>query len=436
VIRKLATIGLLFGTVILSVFCISTATAVLAAENAGDAKPAAPVLQETDWPWWRGQRRNGHAPANQTPVTTWSDAENVIWQTPVPGKGHGSPSIVGNQICLATADDEKEIQSLVCFNRKTGKQLWQTEIHKGNFIKNGNEKSSQASSSPACDGQRWFINFINNAGVYTTALDLKGKILWQTKISDYILHQGYGSSPTVYQHLVIVSSDNKAGGAVAALQRTDGKIVWTNSRPKLPNYASPIVLRVAGRDQVLITGCDLVSSFDPLTGDKLWEIPGSTTECVTSTVTDGQLMYTSGGYPRNHVAAVHADGSGKIAWENNTRVYVPSMIVRDRHLYAVTDAGVATCWVAATGQEVWKGRLGGTFSASPALVGEHVYATNEEGTSFVFKANPNAFELVAKNQLGEIQFASPIVCGNRIYMRAASRVDGKRQETLYAIGKP
>ena len=99
-----------------------------------------------------------------------------------------------------------------------------------------------------------FINFINDGAAYTTALSSDGKRLWQTKITDYIIHQGYGSSPAIYESLVIVSADNKGGGAIAGLKRTDGSVVWKIDRPKIPNYPSPIILNVAGKDQVLMTG--------------------------------------------------------------------------------------------------------------------------------------------------------------------------------------
>ena len=93
------------------------------------------------------------------------------------------------------------------------------------------------------------------------------------------------------------------------------------------------------------------------------------------------------------------------------------------------------CWKCDTGKEVWKGRLGGTFSASPVIVGEHLFATNESGKTYIFKATLDAFDLVGENQLAEDVFSTPTICGSRIYMRAASRVDGKRQETLYCIGR-
>lgn len=389
----------------------------------------------SDWPWWRGPKRNGIADSTQPVPLKWSATENVLWRAPITGRGHGSPTVVGEQVVLATADHEQQVQSVICFDRQTGKQLWRTEVHRGGFETKGNTKSSLASSTVACDGQHFYINFLHAGAIYTTSLTREGKIAWQVKITDYILHQGFGSSPAIYQNLVIVSADNKGTGVIVGLERATGKVVWKQERPKFPNYTSPIILNVAGRDQLLFTGCELVTSFEPLTGKKLWEIPGSTTECVTSTVTDGKLIFTSGGYPKNHMSAVQADGSGTVVWENKTRVYVPSMIVNNGYLYAVLDAGVAMCWKSDSGKEIWKGRIDGTFNASPILVGDRIYATNEAGKTYVLKASPEVFEILAENQLGDEVFATPTICGGRIYFRIANQVDGKRQEQLVCVGQ-
>ncbi len=419
-----------------AVMCL-TLLALLSAhaeERQKDSEADRITFAATDWPWWRGPDRNGIAAAQKPPLK-WSETENVLWKSPVPGRGHGSPIVVGEQVFLATAEHDRAVQSVLCCSRQTGKRLWQTEVHRGGFEKKGNAKSTLASSTPACDGRRVFINFLHAGAVWTTALDRDGRQIWQTKISDFVTHQGFGSSPALYGPLVIVSADNKGGGALAGLERATGKVVWKRDRPSVPNYTSPIILNVAGRDQLLMTGCDLVTGLDPLTGEKLWEVPGSTTECVTSTVTDGGLIFTSGGYPKNHLSAVRADGSGKVAWENGSRVYVPSMLAYRGHLYAVLDAGIAVCWKCDSGKEVWKARLGGTFSASPVLVGEHVYATNEAGRTFVFKASPDGFDLLAQNQLGDEVLATQTICGDRMYMRVASQDGGRRQEWLYCLGK-
>lgn len=394
------------------------------------------AIGPNDWPWWRGPTRDGIAPAQKIPLE-WSATKNILWEAPVPGRGHGAATVVDDRVFLATADEKAEVQGLLCVNRKDGKQLWHTELHRGNFTKGGmNGKASHASSTPACDGERVYINFLNNGAIHTTALDLDGKRLWRTKVADYTLHQGFGSSPAVYGSLLLVTADNKGDGTglVAGLDRATGKMVWSRKRPKLPNYTSPIVVTIDKKDQLILIGCNLVTSLDPLTGKENWEIKGSTEECVTSTVTDGKHVFTSGGYPKNHVAAVKVDGSG-VAWENKTRVYVPSMLYRAGHLFAVMDDGVAVCWKSDTGAEVWKGRLGGTFSASPVMVGDYILATNEAARTFIFKADPKEFESIGENKLGDEVFATPTVCGGRIYVRAAVKANGVRQEKLFCIGE-
>lgn len=387
----------------------------------------------SDWPWWRGPLRNGIAVPDQTPPVEFSDSKNVRWKVAVPGRGHGSAIVVGKKVFLATADDEQQIQSVLCLDRLTGKSLWKHDVHQGNFIKGGHKKSSHASSTPACDGERIFINFVNQDAVYTSAISVEGKPLWQTKIADYVIHQGFGSSPAIYGPLVIVMADSKKGGAVAGVDRVSGKIVWKQERPKLPNYPSPAILNIGGRDQCLLTGCDLVTSFDPLTGEKIWETAGATTECVTTVVTDGKRIFTSGGYPKNHISAILADGSGKLDWENNVRVYVPSMLVRDERLYFVTDAGVAMCRDSTTGKELYNLRLGGTYDASPVIVGDKLYAVTESGEAFVLKITTDAFETLAENKVADECFATPSICGGQIFLRVANQVDGKRQEMLYCF---
>lgn len=386
-----------------------------------------------EWPAWRGPAGNGHAPSQQTPPTEWDEKQNIQWKAKIPGKGHGSPIVVGDSVYLATSLDNLEIRAVHCYDRQTGKEKWSLPVHTGKATLPRNKKGTQASSTPACDGERIYINFLHADAMYTSAISLGGELLWQTKITPYVVHQGFGSSPLLYEQLVIVSADNKAGGAVAALDKLTGEIKWKHDRPKTPNYPSPVLVNNSGMEQLIMTGCDLVTSLNPKTGKVNWEIEGATTECVTSTVTDGKHIYSSGGYPKNHVAAIKTDGSGEIAWENGVRVYVPSMIVKEGYLFAVTDAGVAMCWKSDTGEEIWKGRLGGTFSSSLVLVDDHLYATNEEAQTYVFKASAADFDLIAKNQLGQICFATPAICNSGIYHRVAVMEEGKRVEYLYCI---
>lgn len=388
-----------------------------------------------NWPGWRGPTKNGLAETNQFPPTTWSESENVLWKTAIPGRGHASPTIWEDSILLPTADEAKGTQSVLCFDRQSGVLKWEKLIHSGNLDTGGHDHTTQASATIATDGKLAYVSFLNNGGIYTTALTLAGELVWRKRVSSFVTHQGFGSSPHLYKDFVIVATDNKGGGVLAALDKTTGDMVWKRDRPKLPNYTSPVVLDVAGQEQLLLSGCELISSFNPNTGKTIWEIPGSTTECVVAMVTDGERVFTGGGYPTNHTVAIEADGSGEEAWKNNTRVYVTSLIVKDSHVYAANDAGFAICWNSRTGEEMWKERLTGSFFSSPTLVGNTFYSTNIRGTTFVFKGTPDHFELIAKNQLGDECYASPVICDSRIYLRIAHK--GKqRQEFLTCIGKP
>ncbi|PHX93275.1 MAG: serine/threonine protein kinase [Pedosphaera sp.] len=397
------------------------------------ASPATAAIAATDWPAWRGPTRDGLAAPGQSPPIQWSETENVLWKVPLPGRGHSSPTVVGERIYLATADPVTKSQSVLCLDRKSGKLLWQSEVHAANAESGKHGNSSAASSTVACDGERLFINFLNAGGVHTSALDLAGKVLWQRKACDFVAHQGFASSPVLHAALVLVAADHRGGGVIAALDQKTGAPVWSESRPKLPNYTTPAIVQAGGRTQMVLAGCNLLTSLDPLTGKKLWEVAGSTEECVVTMVTDGVRVFAGGGYPKNHTVAVLADGSGTVAWQNTARVYVPSMIVQDGHLYAVMDAGVAACWKSDTGEELWKERLGGDFFASPVRVGERIYASNVSGKTFVFTATPKNFQILAQNQLGEEAYASPVICGSRIYLRVATK-GAARQEFLYCIG--
>ena len=107
-------------------------------------------------------------------------------------------------------------------------------------------------------------------------------------------------------------------------------------------------------------------------------------------MTDGKRVFSSGGYPRNHLAAIEADGSGTIAWDRDDRVYVPSLLVRDGHLYGVMDAGVAACWNCETGEEVWK-------RGSAAHLVPHLYFSETKSSPLMKKVLRLSSPLHRKN---------------------------------------
>lgn len=393
---------------------------------------------ENDWPWWRGPVRNGIAPAQQSIPTKWSDKENVVWRAPVPGRGHSSPIVVGDRIFLATADMSQKIQQVLAFDRKTGKQLWKVDVSRGGFPARNHPKNSEATPTIASDGERVFATFFHHQTVQATALDLAGKKVWQKTVGPFNPKQfqyGYAPSPMLYKNTVIIAAEHDGESYLAALDRATGKQVWKTPRPGGITFSSPVVAHVAGRDQLLLSGVDQVASYNPNTGEKLWSTPGTTAATCGTMVWEGDIVFASGGFPKPETLAVRADGSGKVLWRNNQKLYEQSMLAHAGYVYALNDNGIMFCWRGEDGKEMWSQRLQGPVSSSPVLAGGHIYWANELGTWYVFKPNPNAFELVAENRLGEEAFPSPAISGGQIFIRTATGSGANRHEFLYCLGK-
>ena len=398
---------------------------------AGGAAPidlAAAQPAATDWPWWRGRAGNGIA-ADETVPTVWGEHQNVVWKSPVPGRGHSSPCVWGASIVLATADEATQVQSLLCFDRETGAPRWSTPIHTGGF-EHAHPENSQASATPACDGERVFITFLNRGAIWVSAVDLNGQIVWQKEAGPFRTMHGYAASPALYKSLVIVAGDGDGQGFVTALHRKTGEIVWRVRRPGIASFSSPVVAHVAGRDQILLSGCRQVVSYDPASGAQLWRCDGPAKVTSATMAFDGDFAFVSGGYPEEETLCIRADGAGDVSashvvWRNRQKFYVPSLVVHEGRVYGVSGGGIAWCFDAANGKPLWKHRLNGDVSASPVIAGNHVYVTNEAGLTHVFKTGAE-FELVAENDLGDGGYATPVICGGRIYLRTV--------HALYCIG--
>jgi outer membrane protein assembly factor BamB len=397
----------------------------IAARDAGAAE-SLPALEvsDDDWPWWRGPDGNNHA-RGSAPPTTWSETENVIWQAVVPGRGHASPCIWGDAVYLATADEEQETQSLLAYARDTGKLRWTCEVHRDGFM-HAHQKNSQASPTPACDGERVFTAFLSQGGLWVTAVDRNGKVAWQTLAGPFSSQHGYGSSPVIYKSLVIVSGDNLGQGYLAAIHRESGQIAWRTGRDNGPNYGTPVLAHTGGRQQLLLSGQSKVRSYDPGNGKENWTSPGPAEITANTVAWNDELIYAGGGYPETAVMAIRADGS-EVVWQKDFKAYVPSPLAVGDRLFVVQDNGVARCMNAKTGEEIWTKRLGGDFTASPTLAGNLIFVPDEDGVMHVFKA-ADRYDPVATNRLGESAFASPVICGGRLYLRTGDR--------LYCIGSP
>ncbi|MEK6234233.1 MAG: PQQ-binding-like beta-propeller repeat protein, partial [Planctomycetales bacterium] len=193
-----------------------------------DDLPVTPETDAADWPWWRGTERNNTASGDLAPIK-WSKTDNIAWKAEIPGRGHASPCLWGNRIFLSSADETAKTKFVLCLNRETGEQLWKTTVHDGGFL-HVHHKNSQASATPVCDGTNVYVPFLvkkdGQDGLWVTALDLDGKIVWQESAGPFSSKHGYGSSPAIYKSLLIIAGDNGGSGFLTALDRETGSVHW------------------------------------------------------------------------------------------------------------------------------------------------------------------------------------------------------------------
>ncbi|MEO1524072.1 MAG: PQQ-binding-like beta-propeller repeat protein [Planctomycetota bacterium] len=398
--------------------------------------PAASTVSQADTQWWRWRGPTGAnhaAPGASGPARI--DRSSAAWAVKIPGRGHSSPIVVGDSIYLTTADTRAGTQSVLSFSRE-GKADWIQRVHQGGLPTENHPKNTEASSTLAFDGEALFGSFYNSGAIVLTKISTDGKVLWQKNVGGYEPRQykyGYAASPLLYGNTVIVVGDFDGPGFLAALDRQTGETVWKIRRPGRLSFSSPIVTTIAGREQLLLSGADMVASYDPNNGALLWKADGATTMATCGTmVWDENRVYASGGYPKAETVCIAADGSGKVLWSNSTKCYEQSMLAHDGYIYAVADNAIAFCWRASDGKTMWRQRLGGRYSSSPLLVGDKIYVFNESGVGFVFAANPRGFEGITQAKVADEVFASPVVVDDTMYLRVADN-QGQRQESLLAF---
>ena len=402
------------------------------------------TVSASDWRQFRGPNGSGIAAIDAQPATTWSDSQNVKWKVALPGPGSSSPIVVGERVFItcysgygdgSSAGSLEELQRhLLCFERQTGKVLWDKSVsaelpedpYSGNLREHG-----YASNTPVTDGERVFA-FFGKTGV--VAFDFEGQQLWKVNVGKQSSNRrwGSGASAILCQNMVIVNAAEE-GRSVLALDKLTGKEVWKAIVDALElSFVTPALVECAGgRIDLALAVPGELWGLNPDTGKLRWFAQtGITGNVSPSVVAADGVVYATGGYPRQGTIALRAGGKGDVTqtnvlWSSQNASYVPSPVVRDGHLFFVSDQGYATCLEATTGKLVYKERLPGVsggkpFYASVVLANEHLYAVSRRAGTFVLAATQQ-FALVAQNKLagdGSDFNGTPAIVGRQIFLRS------------------
>ena len=385
-----------------------------------------------DWPAFRGPTGQGHSSESGLPFE-WSESDNLLWKTPVPGRGWSSPVVADGRVWLTTAtDDRAGSLRLVAYDVETGRELLNNEVFRVDQTALLNPKNSLASPTPIVDGDRVYVHFGADG---TAALTTDGEVLWTTRFP-YVSQHGNGGSPVLYRDRLILSVDGYDTAFVVALDAATGEERWRTARhrPISQAYSTPLVIRIGDRDQLFSIGAFRATAYDPGSGEEIWEVSyGDGFSNVPAPVFGHGMVYVATGFQVPSLLAVRADGRGDVTashtiWRLRRGVPLTSSpLLVGNELYIVSDLGIATCLDARTGELRWRERLGGNFSASPVFADGRIYFQSEEGVTTVVAPGTEYREL-ATNQLDGAILASMAVANGSLFIRT--------HDHLYRIGDP
>ncbi len=405
---------------------------------------AATALSADDWPQFRGPAGDGHADAAGLPVA-FSETEGVKWKTPIHGKAWSSPVIRGSQIWLTTATEDGTELSAVCVDKESGKIVRDSVLFRVANPQFCHKFNSYASPTPVLEEGRVYMTF-GSPG--TACLDTQtGAVLWLR--TDFVCnhYRGAGSSPIVWEDLLIMNFDGSDFQYVVALDKRTGKTVWKTDRsvdfqdldksgqPTAEGdlrkaFSTPHVATIGGRPVLLSSGAKAHYAYDPRTGRELWRVEERAQHSAsTRPVVGGGMMFVPTGFSKGQILAVKlptaaAPGDkplvldeSAIAWRLKRSVpNKPSLLLDGDLLFMIDDGGIASCVEAKTGADIWRERVSGNYSGSPLLAGGRLYVCNEEGKVAVLAAG-REFKLLAENKLADGFMASPAVSGKALFLR-------------------
>ena len=442
-----------------------TTTPPAATATSAPVDKPAPRTAARNWPAFRGENAGGNGDG-QGAVTEWDvdTQQNIKWKTKIPGISNASPVVWGTRVFVVTAvssagdktfrtglygdvapvnDLSEHTWKIVCLDKATGRILWERDAFKGLPKVKRHTKASQANSTPVTDGRR-VVALFGSIGLLA-AWDMEGKPLWTTDIgvldSGWFFEPdtqwGHSSSPIIHGESVIVQADRQKNSFIAAYHIATGKQQWRTERDEISTWGTPTVFR-AGTSVQIVTNGPKIRGYDPASGKLLWTLSPNSEVTVGTPIVGNGLVYVTGGYPpARPVYAIKPNASGEIAlakgqtsnevvaWSNGEGTYIPTPIFYDGILYTLGNNGVLTAYDGASGERLYRARVGsgGAFSASPVAADGRLYVATEDGDIFVARAG-RTYQELAKNEMKEVIMSTPAISDGLVFVRTLDHVYG------------
>ena len=403
--------------------------------------------EAAEWAQFRGADGSGVSTEKNLPVS-WSSENGVLWAVDLPGQANSSPVITKKRVDLTTQLQDGSLV-VISLDRETGKLIRQVKLGAGKLDAKGpanlysHRHNAATPTAVADEGHTWAFF---GSGHLACISAKTGDVVWQRDlVKDYGAYNitfGMGSSPRLWNDLLIVSCMTKGASYVVALDKSTGKQVWKHDRryPAKDDgpdaYSTPALIKTGGKEQLVVVGSDHVNGYDPASGKVLWYSNGLAIDSpygrvIASAIgSSGTIVATSanpGGGGLGHVLAVKA-GKGNVsesgfAWKHakTTPDCSTPVVIGDR-VFMVTDNGIASCLKLSDGSVVWTKRLNiGTINASLVAGDGKIYVQGIDGKCAVVAADDKG-EIISVNEVEGTFYATPAISDGVIYLRAYERI--------------
>jgi outer membrane protein assembly factor BamB len=367
----------------------------------------------------------------------------VIWKTAIHDRGWSSPVIYDRQVWLTTATPDGRKLYALCVDRETGRIIRDIRLFEVAQPQYAHPFNSYASPTPVIERGRVYVTF-GSAG--TACIDTKSfRVVWERRDIECNHFRGAGSSPIIFEDLLIMNFDGSDHQFVIALNKQTGKTVWqtkrsidfqdldANGKPAADGdyrkgFATPHVTMINGRWELISLGSKAAYSYNPVNGHELWRVEERAQHSASTrpVIGHGMIFYPTG-FSSGQLLAVRIGGKGLItdshvAWRVKRGVSnKPSILLIDDLIYVINDTGIASCIDAKSGEQIWQKRIGGEYSASPVYADGRIWFFSEEGKTSAIRPG-RTFELLAENQLDEGFLASPAIAGQAFFLRTRTHL--------------
>lgn len=384
-------------------------------EEPPPAKPSTVKSTSGRFTVFRGPGGNGITEQKNIPID-WDgkSGKNILWKQTVPLPGFNSPILWGNRIFLTGADESK--REVYCIDADEGNMLWTAHVENvpGSPAEHPEVANYTGYAAPtaATDGTYVFAIFANGDLI---ALDMEGARVWAKNIGIPVNHYGHSSSLLVHKDKLLVQYDQKDKARVLALSVANGEVVWETIRDVKVSWASPILVTINGRDELILAAEPWLISYNPDTGEEWWRIEGVIGEVGPSPAYANGIVFAVNDYSR--FVAVKMGSEPKLLWEDEEYLSdIPSPVANAEVVIAPTSYGVVACYDPQTGDMFWEYELDNSIYASPLITEGKVYLTDRIGVTHIFKADKE-LTVIGTPELGEKVVCTPAFSDGRIYIR-------------------